>query len=378
MEPPGIATASEPQSAGRRMIGRIPVRNLWLLMLYASEFIRIDGQAWIRLDEDPEDLPNLVAELLCRIVEKRLRRNLSSGYRNHEDVLTRVRGRIDVLRTERRRLLERGRIACRFEQLTLDTPRNRLVRLALETLARIASRNDLQHRCRRLATDFAALGVGPSKPTAVELSADRFGRNDADDRAMVALSALANDLALPTEDAGANLLFAPDRQEMWVRRLYEKALAGFYQVTLRHRGWDVRTGTHLRWPVDLGTKRISEILPGMRADIVLTRGADKRHVVIDTKFNAIVTRGWYREEELLRSGYLYQIYAYLRSQEGDTLADRAEGLLLHPAIDGKVVDEAVRMQGHVIRFSTVDLCATAAEIRDRLMYVVEKPLLPID
>jgi len=370
----GIAAAPEKRSAGDRTIGRIPVRNLWLLMLYASEFIRIGGEAWIGLDEDPEDLPNLVAELLCRIVEKRLRRNLSSGYQNRQDVLTRVRGRIDVLQTERRRLLERGRVACRFEHLTLDTPRNRLVRSALETLARIVAGHDLQYRCRRLGADFVALGVGPRKPTAVEMSADRFGRRDADDRATVALSELAHDLALPAEDAGSNLLFAPNREEVWVRRLYEKAVAGFYQVTLRDRGWDVQAGRQLSWPVDAGTTGMSEILPGMRTDIVLTLRARERRIVIDTKFSAIVTPGWYRAE-LLKSGYLYQIYAYLRSQEGDTIADRAEGLLLHPAIGGQLVDEAVRMQGHVIRFSTVDLSATAAEIRQRWLHVVEKPVL---
>ena len=45
-----------------------------------------------------------------------------------------------------------------------------------------------------------------------------------------------------------------------------------------------------------------------------------RRIVIDTKFTSIVTAGWYREETL-RSGYVYQIYAYLRSQvgRGDTL-----------------------------------------------------------
>jgi len=39
-----------------------------------------------------------------------------------------------------------------------------------------------------------------------------------------------------------------------------------------------------------------------------------RRIVIDTKFNAVLTPGWHREKTL-RSGYIYQIYAYLRSQE---------------------------------------------------------------
>ena len=105
----------------------------------------------------------------------------------------------------------------------------------------------------------------------------------------------------------------------------------------------------------------------MRTDVVLDDVATGRRIVIDTKFTSIVTSGWYREESL-RSGYLYQIYAYLRSQvgRGDTLADTASGLLLHPAI-GQMVDETAVIQGHAIRFATVDLTASAADIRSQLM-----------
>jgi len=108
----------------------------------------------------------------------------------------------------------------------------------------------------------------------------------------------------------------------------------------------------------------------MRTDIILDHPVAERRIVIDTKFNSVVTRGWYREESL-RSGYVYQIYAYLRSQEGngDPLAEKASGLLLHPSL-GDMVNEAVMIQNHEIRFATVDLGATAKEIREQLLQVL--------
>jgi 5-methylcytosine-specific restriction enzyme subunit McrC len=222
----------------------------------------------------------------------------------------------------------------------------------------------------RLAADLALLGVGSMRPTPAQLSADRFGRQDADDRLMVALSQLACDLALLTEDAGAAWLFTPGREIAWVRRLYEKAIAGFYAVVLPIKGWMVRPGQQLRWPDGARTAGIANILPGMRTDIILDRVAEGRRIVIDTKFNALLTSGWYREETL-RSGYIYQIYAYLRSQEGEPVADSAEGLLLHPSVGGEIVDEAAQIQGHRIRFSTVDLALPAGKIRERLLAVVD-------
>ena len=54
------------------------------------------------VERNPDDIADLVAALLARAVEQRQRRQLSLGYRSRSADLSRVRGRIDVLRTERR------------------------------------------------------------------------------------------------------------------------------------------------------------------------------------------------------------------------------------------------------------------------------------
>lgn len=348
-------------------IGRIPVRNLWLLMLYASDLFRSGGSGKVGLEESPDDLPDLVAEILAQAVEQRQRRRLSLGYRPRDAVLTRVRGRIDMLKTERHQLLNHGLVACRFDELTVDTPRNRFVRAALEAVSRIVSRQDIGHRCRALANSMKTMGVSGEPPPRAQISMDRFGRNDADDRQMVAAAKLAFDLTLPTEAMGTNVLALPNREEWWVRKLFEQAVGGFYDVVLSPQGWRVQRGRTLNWQIDEKTAGIDAILPTMKTDIVLDHAVSGRRIVIDTKFTSIVTSGWHREETL-RSGYLYQIYAYLRSQIGrrDALADNASGLLLHPAVS-QAVDETVIIQGQDIRFATVDLAASSVEIRAQLL-----------
>ena len=368
------APTSETKEVGAGHVGHIPVRNLWLLLLYASDLFRIRGRDEVALEDDPDELPDLIGEILAHAVEQRQRRQLSLGYRSRSDVLHRVRGRIDVLATETRQLLARGRVACRFDELTIDTPRNRFVRAALGRIARLARRPDVVHRCRKLASTLKSLGVGGHPPTPLEMRAERFGRHDADDRFMVAAARLAFDLALPTEAAGASALPRPDRDEQWVRGLFERAVRGFYDVVLSAQGWRVEPGGRwLQWPVERSTPGVHEILPGMLTDIVLEHRLSGRRIVIDTKFTSILKPSRYREETL-RSGYLYQIYAYLRSQagQGDPIADRAEGVLLHPAI-GRSIDETAVIQGHAIRFATVDLAAESAIIRQRLLTVTSPP-----
>lgn len=356
------------------LVGRIPVRNLWLLMLYASDLYRSIGKGLVAVEDNPDDIPDLVAEILAHAVEERLRQNLSSGFRQREDELTRVRGRIDMLTTERHQLLTRGKVACRFEELSIDTPRNRLVLAALVEVSSVVRRPALSHRCRNLANNLKRLGVSGLRPTRSEISTDRYGRNDAKDRFMVAAAKLALDIALPTEGDGGDYLALPDREETWVRRLYERAVGGFYQVVLSQDGWRVQTGKPRSWQINAKTTGIDSILPSMRTDVVLDHVVGRRRIVIDTKFNAIVTKGWYRDESI-RSGYVYQIYAYLMSQSGneEPLDQCSCGLLLHPAI-GQAVDETVVIQGHPIRFATVDLTAPALAIRQQLLDVLNFPL----
>ncbi|MHB8764122.1 MAG: 5-methylcytosine-specific restriction endonuclease system specificity protein McrC [Deferrisomatales bacterium] len=370
MTPLVPALSQLPETRPEGFVGRIPVRNLWLLMLYASDLFRMQGVGRKALEDSPEDLPDLVAEILAGAVEARQRRHLSLGYQSRDATLHRVRGRIDVLRTERRQLLARGLVACHFDELTIDTPRNRFVRAALETVSRVVQPR-IAHRCRALAGGMKAMGVAGTAPTVAQMRADRCGRHDADDQFMVAAARLAFDLAFPAEADGEHVLPLPDREAVWVRRLFERAVGGFYRVVLSPESWRVRCGGTMAWPVEQKTGGIDDILPTMRTDVVLDHLPSGRRIVIDTKFTSMVTRGWYREETL-RSGYLYQIYAYLRSQagRGDALADRASGLLLHPAL-GETVDESVVIQGHRIRFATVDLTGSAVAFRSQLLRVCE-------
>ena len=114
---------------------------------------------------------------------------------------------------------------------------------------------------------------------------------------------------------------------------------------------------------------LSTILPRMVTDIVLdTPNADRR-LIVDTKFTSVLRIGRFGDASL-KSGYLYQMYAYLRSQEGRSpLWDTAAGLFLHPAI-GSRLHEFVTIQGHSITFATVNLGGTATSVRDELRRIL--------
>ena len=365
-----IETQSKTTSS--RLLGKIPVRNLWLLMLYASDLYRHLGSNKVDVEDNPEDIADLVAKILCHQVEERMMRNLSYGYKSKVAVISRIRGRIDTLTTERQRLLEKGKVCCRYDDLTVDTPRNRYVRSALERLSKMNIKTALTHKCRALMLSLERLGVSKAKPINYNGRSERFGRHDISDQKMIAAADLACSLALPTEFDGQFHLSAPDTQKEWLRKLFEKAVAGFYAVALNKNEWRVLAGKQFNWQISDKSPRIDEILPSMKTDIIIDNRSSDKRLVIDTKFNAVTTKGWHREETL-RSGYIYQMYTYLRSQEDTAVPTSLEsiGMLLHPTV-GKEIAEMVTIQGHPIWFCTVNLGESAISIRERLLILLQK------
>ena len=75
----------------------------------------------------------------------------------------------------------------------------------------------------------------------------------------------------------------------------------------------------------------------------------------------------------VRSIWWLMLFAYLRSQVGrdDPRADQASGLMLHPAINGDF-DESVAIQGHQMRFATVNLAGSHQQIKERLLGLVQR------
>ena len=343
---------------------KIPVRNIWLLFLYASQLARFEGRFNSEVEES-SDLKSLIARLLCHVTEMRLRRNLSFGYRTRQEVLRRVRGRIDILKTYSEDLLHKGEVACRYSDLTINTPRNRLVRAAHRKLAslRLDLDGGLSQRCSILSHSLGRLGVSADLPSRAEIASDQIARHEQDDRMLVALARAVFNLILPTEEYGNRSLLAARRELTDFPRLFEKAIGNLFAAELsRDDGWRVFQSKQHKWPVEYGSLGIATYLPSMETDIIIENVQAGRRIVVDTKFTHILARSRFGGLRF-KTGHMYQLYAYLRSQEraDDPMSLHAAGVLLYPST-GLQIDETALIQGHHIRFVTIDLNRPSAEV----------------
>ena len=349
-------------------MNKIPIKNIWWLMLYASELRAHDMTGRFGVEDNPDYMPRLVAEILIHAIRRRLLRNLSVELQSRQADLARVRGRIDHIRTGRHCLLEQGKIACVFEYFTVNTPKNQYVKAALDSLSRIMKDKELKRSCHIYSRALERAGVARYAPMNTIRAKMPNTISNPEDRQMLAAAELAHNMRIPTEETGDSYMLVTDRNEKWLRRLFEKAIWGFYDAVLSHHEWSVRHGERIYWQQEFPTIRIKDILPDMQTDIVLERIDTKTRMIIDTKFTTMVTENQYGKLRL-KSDHIFQLYSYLKSQENNESSYAASGMLLYPSV-GENVDESVTIQGHRIRFATVDLAADSVDIRKRLLELV--------
>lgn len=356
---------------------RIPIRNAWYLLLYAWDMARFRGR-WPAEPEASPSLLGLLAHILASATRVLLRRQLGRSFVIRSRTIRGIRGRIDLATSLKRLTFQCGSAHCTFSELSVDTPKNCIIRATLERLAsdsRLCHPNPqieagMRHELRTLVRALQEVPLVPINST--DFSRLQLGRNDRDYALPLAICALVHRLEMPTETAGDHAIFALLRDDMKFHQLFERFVRNFCR--LHFPDYDVRPET-LNWPDELGC----DLVPAMRTDVTITaKSAPYQRLVIDTKYYATALGTSLYGTEKFRSENLYQVYAYLRTQEHLSPSHRrAAGMLLYPTTSYDL-DEAMIVQGHRIRLATVDLGEPWERIEACLIGLIASEMSPTD
>ena len=104
-------------------------------------------------------------------------------------------------------------------------------------------------------------------------------------------------------------------------------------------------------------------MPDMITDLIIENTKKNYRLIVDTKCTSIFSK----KSHSFKTSHLYQLYAYVRSQEqiNDPLSLSASGMLLYPTIN-KSINEQVTIQEHKLIFCTIDLTQNANSIKKNL------------
>ena len=259
-----------------------------------------------------------------KLLEAQLQQGLLRDYRDVEDTLDQVRGRIDLIRQQRENLFKPQRLACRFNELVVDIPVNRLLHTALLCMTNLASSPTLRQHILSMRMRFGGIGMihkGDNLPRADDLN--RMQRRYA---SVVELARLFIDGQYLDARAGQqqvySLLFD-------MNQLFERFVAVKLRPTARKMGLRLMEQGPRRYlgKDDSGKGRLL-----MRPDISLWNALNRPVAILDTKWKLLDSGNPLAS---LSSADLYQLSTYAGAYRCEQV------MLLYP-------EQAGFREGHTI------------------------------
>lgn len=157
-----------------QIVPKIPLSH-FLYIASRSELAPRLSNAQVSVNENGGFLEAL-ANWFLDAAEKLLRVGLRSDYKELSDELAEIRGRLMVCETALCTLRGQAVAFCEFEDLSEDTPLNRVIRAACQRLASLQIVSDqTRRRARQLA--FRIDGIGALKSTDMRVRVDRLSKS---------------------------------------------------------------------------------------------------------------------------------------------------------------------------------------------------------
>jgi 5-methylcytosine-specific restriction enzyme subunit McrC len=336
----------------------IPIKNLYYLFCYAWERFPEGGATEVGIEDCP-DLPNLFARVLVNGVNRLLRRGLDRGYLSSEEELRSPRGRILIDRSIKEQSHQRGAVYCQIDDLSHDVLHNQIIKATATGLARDPKvQTKLAHELRfivRRLHDVSDIRLTPSLFRRIQLF-----RNNGQYAALMRLCEFVCRSQLP-EEGGAGSRFGDIlRDEERMSQVFEDFLRNFYFFEQQKY---VVAREDYRWRIDHSPGGDAGLIPIMRTDVTLRSKSST--VVMDAKFYA---EPFPRSAGVpkLRSGHLYQLFAYMKHASERAQHLPVSGALVYASTgDGSL--QRYRLDGHEFAVAAIDLSQPWATVHRSLL-----------
>jgi 5-methylcytosine-specific restriction enzyme subunit McrC len=329
----------------------IPIRNLYYLLCYAWERMEECDLVDVGFETPPKDVLDLLGRVFICAVRQLICRGFERGYREKQEELIGIRGRIVVAPTVQRELPRYGRAECIFDELDHDTPVNRIIKSTLLRLVcSSAVDDDLRHEAVGLRRQFR--DVMDCHATIADCRRVAMHRNNRHYGFALHLCEQILQMLLPDPNLDGAKFRDFTRDHRTMARLFEKFVRNFFE---HHRiACGIRRVSSQRIAWDFGADATdTDLWPGMVTDICLER-EPKPSLVIDCKFYHEVLKTTEYGREAFSSSNLYQLFTYVQNLRVQTGWKHVEGLLLY-AENGPPVCDTKTVGGSKIHIATINL-----------------------
>ncbi len=303
----------------------------------------------------------LCAAILEHGIESLVKSGLGREYVDRTDVLSSLRGKVEISETLKSQSFLRRQIVCFYDEFSIDSQMNRIIKATIDALVRSNISKTRKKKLKRLMVYFSNVEMIDLRFVNWRM---RYDRNNQNYCLLMAVCQLVAKGLLQTQDDG-KIRMKDFFDEQRMCRLYEKFVLEYYR---KEHPEVVTNANYINWALD---DDFSDALPAMKSDIMLSLG--NRVLIIDAKYYDTTMQQNF-DKRSIHSGNLYQIFTYVKNKDAElaNVAHKVSGLLLYAKTDeDNQPDGTYQMSGNQISVKTLDLNCDFAVIREQLDSILD-------
>lgn len=341
------------------------IKNIYYMLSYAFQVLKQTNYESVAA-ESFDRVEDLFAAILAKGAAQQVKQGLYREYAVHHEVLSVMRGKLDVQETIRQKMIRSRKLACEVDELTCDNLFNQILKTTMMVLLKSRDvKNERKTALKKLLIFFD--DINTLSPSSIPWRRLVIQRNNRSYEMLMNICYFVLDGRLQTTEKGEYRMASFSDEHM--ARLYERFILEYYKQNHKELD-DVRAG-RVEWNLT-GKQDESAIrfLPAMQTDVMLSHG-DKT-LIIDAKYYGKTLQHQYGKDTL-HSANLYQIFTYVKNRDRENTGNVA-GVLLYAKTDEVVIpdDHMYNMAGNRIGAKTLDLNQEFGEITKQLDKLVEE------
>lgn len=237
--------------------------------------------------ENYMQLLDFQADILCSCIRDMLNNGLLNKFNSHLIETDRPRGSIDIQWQAKKGLLGKANLACKVNQVDINTHCNMIIKAAVNRLLilnRLYKNHEIQNKNIRHLRYFKDLLYDVSDITSIRgirlLSTLELPQKY---RQVYSIQlVILKNFLVSSQSGRENLLDIKDKSKIY--EIYQNFVASFYKKKLQNKGLEVTSQEGIEWK----SMWDNQISTNLRPDCIIKDKLNKRILIIDTK--------WYNNE----------------------------------------------------------------------------------
>ena len=332
------------------------------MLTYAFKELKHNNYEYIE-GEHFDNIYDLFAEILSKGISYLLKQGLHKQYILKEDTIATLKGKLNLSGTIKERINQRARLACEYDELTVNNIYNQILKTTIEILlSQPDVKKEKKTALRKLMLFYAE--VDAIKPSQVRWNTLRYDRNTRTYQMLHSLCYFILQNLLLSTDKGTTKL--PQFSDEHMNLLFQRFVLEYYK---RHHPECKAMAKQIKWNFSEEVLNTSSILPIMQSDITLTLG--DRTLIIDTKYYSKTLQENYGKDTI-HSPNLFQIHTYVMNEDKQHKGN-VDGMLLYAMTTANTQPnfKSSTNDGNIIMVRTLDLSQEFEGIRSRLDSLIE-------